>query len=193
MSAPQDFLRVGNHPALDFVNTLLAGPEGPVDLLRSDADLWRWARGSELRALLRPPRGSARELDPAVPRLRAALWALFRAHIDGRAPPRAALAQVNAVLAEPPGAAPLSFGGGRFRRVRPPLATTAALLRHVAERAAELLAGAPAGRLRRCDGPGCVLLFLDVSKTGRRRWCSMAGCGNRAKVRAHYGRVRRKA
>ena len=45
------------------------------------------------------------------------------------------------------------------------------------------------GRLvRRCANPACVLLFLDISKSGRRRWCDMATCGNRAKAAAHYHR-----
>lgn len=55
----------------------------------------------------------------------------------------------------------------------------------------DLLRTAPPGRLRRCDGAGCVLWFLDTSRNGRRRWCSMAGCGNRAKVKAHYDRTTR--
>ncbi|GAA2796502.1 CGNR zinc finger domain-containing protein [Saccharopolyspora taberi] len=54
----------------------------------------------------------------------------------------------------------------------------------------ELLRSAPRGRLRRCEGPECVLWFLDTSRNGRRRWCSMAGCGNRAKVKSHYDRAR---
>jgi predicted RNA-binding Zn ribbon-like protein len=53
----------------------------------------------------------------------------------------------------------------------------------------DLLGTAPPGRLRRCEGTGCVLWFLDTSRSGRRRWCSMAGCGNRAKARAHYQRT----
>ena len=44
--------------------------------------------------------------------------------------------------------------------------------------------------VRRCANPNCVLLFLDVSKSGRRRWCDMATCGNRAKSAAHYARAR---
>jgi predicted RNA-binding Zn ribbon-like protein len=45
--------------------------------------------------------------------------------------------------------------------------------------------------IRRCANPACVLLFLDVSKSGRRRWCDMATCGNRAKAAAHAARHRR--
>ncbi|MEV4001794.1 CGNR zinc finger domain-containing protein [Actinomadura sp. NPDC049753] len=55
----------------------------------------------------------------------------------------------------------------------------------------DLLSTAPPGRLRHCEGTGCVLWFLDTSRSGRRRWCSMSGCGNRAKVKAHYQRIHR--
>ncbi len=43
-------------------------------------------------------------------------------------------------------------------------------------------------RIRACAGPDCVLHFYDTSRAGRRMWCSMAGCGNRAKARRHYER-----
>jgi predicted RNA-binding Zn ribbon-like protein len=54
----------------------------------------------------------------------------------------------------------------------------------------QLLASAAPGRIRHCDGAGCVLWFLDTSRNGTRRWCSMAGCGNRAKAQLHYRRHR---
>jgi predicted RNA-binding Zn ribbon-like protein len=46
-------------------------------------------------------------------------------------------------------------------------------------------------RIRKCANPECVLHFYDISKNGGRRWCSMAGCGNRSKTRAHYIRHRK--
>ncbi|MEQ3550440.1 CGNR zinc finger domain-containing protein [Pseudonocardia nematodicida] len=46
------------------------------------------------------------------------------------------------------------------------------------------------GRIRRCDHDACVLHFLDTSRNGTRRWCSMASCGNRAKSNRHYARTR---
>ncbi|MDI5963817.1 CGNR zinc finger domain-containing protein [Streptomyces sp. SL13] len=45
-------------------------------------------------------------------------------------------------------------------------------------------------RVHACEGPGCVLYFYDTSKGRRRRWCSMAACGNRAKASRHYARGR---
>jgi predicted RNA-binding Zn ribbon-like protein len=190
MSAAPGFFWVGNHLALDFVNTLAAGAEGPLELLHSDADLWRWARASPLAERVRPAPRSPARLDPEVPRLRSALHGLFTARIDGRPPPRAELERLNEVLGLPRPPPRLAFSGGRYQRVREPLATNEDLRRALADAAAELIEGESAGRLRRCAGEGCVLLFLDVSKSGQRRWCSMAGCGNRSKARAHYHRQR---
>ena len=53
----------------------------------------------------------------------------------------------------------------------------------------ELLA-ADATRVRACAHPDCVLHFYDTSPKRSRRWCSMAGCGNRAKAARHYARAR---
>ncbi|OIJ85772.1 hypothetical protein BIV25_43140 [Streptomyces sp. MUSC 14] len=46
------------------------------------------------------------------------------------------------------------------------------------------------GRLRPCANPECRLFLLDRSKPNKARWCSMAVCGNRMKVRRHYERSR---
>jgi predicted RNA-binding Zn ribbon-like protein len=51
----------------------------------------------------------------------------------------------------------------------------------VARSAVDLMTSADLARVRECDGHDCGWLFLDTSKAGRRRWCSMAICGNRAK------------
>jgi hypothetical protein len=40
-------------------------------------------------------------------------------------------------------------------------------------------------RLMICGNPVCRLVFLDGSKSGTRRWCDDAGCGNRFRVRRH--------
>jgi predicted RNA-binding Zn ribbon-like protein len=58
------------------------------------------------------------------------------------------------------------------------------LLAAVARSAAELVAEGAKARLRLCANPNCGLFFYDKSRTHRRRWCSMAVCGNRSKVAA---------
>jgi predicted RNA-binding Zn ribbon-like protein len=48
-----------------------------------------------------------------------------------------------------------------------------------------------AHRIKRCAHPDCILHFFDTSQNGRRRWCSMALCGNRSKAARHYERATR--
>lgn len=45
-------------------------------------------------------------------------------------------------------------------------------------------------RVRECGGERCGWLFLDETKNRSRRWCEMSVCGNRAKARRHYDRLR---
>jgi predicted RNA-binding Zn ribbon-like protein len=51
----------------------------------------------------------------------------------------------------------------------------------------ELTTGHPE-RIRICDNDRCRWVFFDASRTGRRRWCDMATCGNRAKAARHRAR-----
>jgi predicted RNA-binding Zn ribbon-like protein len=74
------------------------------------------------------------------------------------------------------------------RRLRKPDAP--GLLAPVAEALTRLLTEVDLELVRQCEGDHCTLLFHDITKSHRRRWCSMAGCGNRMKVAAF--RARRK-
>jgi predicted RNA-binding Zn ribbon-like protein len=56
------------------------------------------------------------------------------------------------------------------------------LLAAVARSAAEIIVEERLARLRVCANPECGMFFCDLSRTHRRRWCSMAVCGNRNKV-----------
>lgn len=46
------------------------------------------------------------------------------------------------------------------------------------------------GRVRECAADSCPVVYLDTSRNGRRRWCSMEVCGSRAKASAYYQRHR---
>lgn len=65
--------------------------------------------------------------------------------------------------------------------VEEPAATIETVLAGLARELTGLAAGG-GERLRACDGPECGMLYLDISRGQRRRWCSMARCGNSAKV-----------
>ncbi|MDE3176134.1 MAG: CGNR zinc finger domain-containing protein, partial [Pseudomonadota bacterium] len=56
--------------------------------------------------------------------------------------------------------------------------------------ALKLLQSADCGRVRQCPGDLCGWLFHDASRNGRRRWCEMQVCGNRAKQKRFAERAR---
>jgi predicted RNA-binding Zn ribbon-like protein len=64
--------------------------------------------------------------------------------------------------------------------------TAAGILAPVLWSAADILVGPDSVRVRACANEQCRWLFLDDSKNGSRRWCSMQACGNRAKAHRHY-------
>ncbi len=113
------------------------------------------------------------------------------AEAAGGTPPPGLIALLNRHLARDPEVTDVTASRGTVvTRRRPAGAPLDRLYGAVARSTAELLAGDDPRRLRKCANPACRLMFYDVSKAGRRRWCSMRTCGGRAKVRAFYRRRR---
>lgn len=173
------FLWLGNHAAADLVNTELRIDGTIVDLLETGDDLHSWSRHAGLRG---SPGAAAQSLD-FVRRLRRAL----RAALDRAAPEADGIETLNKVLGEAVGALQVGPSGAADLGSDDP-ATQLRL--DIAATAVDIFSYDPA-RVRRCASSACVLLFLDTSKGGRRRWCDMRTCGNRAKSAAHHRRVRR--
>ncbi|MEV0645179.1 ABATE domain-containing protein [Phytomonospora sp. NPDC050363] len=188
---------IGGHPALDFCDTYAGwgGPALPGGEWLADYDrlvVWTVHSGllpvedSQPLRTLAERRGApaARELD-AVRRLRSALYAVLLEPADtasfaivaGEAEQAAARAELVA-----------DADGVAFWRIPSTVELDVPRLR-VARAAAELLCSPERALVRACPGEECGWLFLD--RRGRRRWCSMATCGNRAKVRAFEERQRR--
>ena len=67
-----------------------------------------------------------------------------------------------------------------------------ALLHPVARAFVNLVAVIDLNLVKQCEAPDCILMFHDQTKSRRRRWCSMALCGNRMKVAAHRTRAQQK-
>jgi predicted RNA-binding Zn ribbon-like protein len=185
----------GGHPALDFLNTVAPPDEGRNDALGAPATFIQWLDRASLAteadiAALRSSPPDVRLLLADALRLREAVAGIVRAHVAGAQVPDVAVIEVNRVLASRhTGVRLTSMGAGRYHLGD--VTTTSGplgLLAPVAEAAARLLLDADPKRLRQCAAEGCGLWFLDTSRNGRRRWCSMARCGNRAKVAAHYRR-----
>lgn len=166
---------------LEFALTGGEGYRAAYETLHSAGDLRRWI---EARFGVEVERVTAADLAEAR-RVREAIWQLADARIMRRAAPAAAAGALNRAAARPP-PAPRIDGAGARAWARP--VTPGQVLSTVARDAVELFTGPMADRVRRCAGNDCLLVFVDTSRPGRRRWCSMERCGNRAKVRAFRNR-----
>jgi predicted RNA-binding Zn ribbon-like protein len=191
----------GGHLVLDFANTL-EGPRdgsGGEELLRAPADLAAWAHRAgaldEMAAArlgayaARHPRRAAAALTRART-LREVIYATFTPIAAGGRPDPDALARLHHAHLE-------ALTHGRLEPARgaeaPVFAwrwdSDAALDRAlwpVIVAAIDLLRSERLARLKACAD--CRLLFLDQSRNRSRRWCSMAGCGSRAKMRRYRSR-----
>ena len=123
---------------------------------------------------------------------RETIYRIFHAVASGGAPGDDDLSEFNRALQETPVRSALQrIGAGFGWRIEAKRAPTApALLAPALWSAGDLLAGPQLGRVRECANHKCLWLFLDESKNGTRRWCSMSACGNRAKAHRHYARLK---
>jgi predicted RNA-binding Zn ribbon-like protein len=191
-SVPLDALeRIGGVVCLDFVNTV--DPRYAADRLEFLPDyqaLLDWAvragslgsdEADRLAEIARHRPHAARALLRRAIGLREALFELFGR--EPRAARTSALSTLNSELARARRPEIRQLPRGGFRSSWPETRSLDLVLWPIAEAAAELLTSTRLARVRECEGERCGWLFLDTSKAGRRRWCSMADCGNRAKAR----------
>ncbi len=183
-------LRVADHPGLELCNTRAVwGEPHPREYLTDYHTLLIWAgragvlnvdEAEELGRLAVAHPEAAAEMLVEVLAFREELYAvLTRAAAEpGPLSARIKDAVVASRLARNPRGS-WSWDGGVGLGL--PLRRTVLL-------AAAVLADHPTDAVRRCGGTGCGWLFLD--ETGRRRWCVMAICGNRAKARRRADRLR---
>lgn len=190
------FLFDADHLALDFLNTNRGADAVPVERLDTPPAVLSWLRAAGLPSRTGPGAANAsppalRDLLTEAHRLRDAMSDAVEAWTGGTLVPDPAIHVLNRALETRLVAARLRVSGAGYRLEEVVvLHGLRGLLAPVARAAAALLADGDPDRVRRCDGPTCTLWFLDTSRNGRRRWCSMARCGNRAKVAAHYRRGR---
>ena len=157
------------------------GPLAHFQTLRLPSDLERWAADVAGTAGLQ---ATDTDLELAV-RLQAAIWGAADAIIDRRPVPEGHREVLNELAAQP-GLVPRLLADATRTWVG--VRGMRSLLSSVAQDAIDVFGGPRAARLKRCEGSRCALLFVDTSRSGRRRWCSMERCGNRAKVAAHRRR-----
>ncbi|MEU6991145.1 CGNR zinc finger domain-containing protein [Streptomyces sp. NPDC046465] len=163
---------------LELLTTGGPGEFQRYEILHAPGDLTAWAERSRLT-----PTPVVEVSDAEVTAARRLRDALFRATtaraLDGPAEP-ADVDVINEAAAHPPLAPAVAPDGGRCWSGP---ADGTRLLATVARDAVELLTGPFAHRIRMCSAGNCCLIYVDTSRPGRRRWCSMEHCGNRNKVR----------
>ena len=174
----------GGRLSLDLTWTLRYRAVWPTELLAVPDHLCRWLTAVDLPA---PGAATARDVTKARS-LREAIHRAVAHVIDGRPIEPTDLAAINRCAAQPT-PHPVLADDGTSHLVVPSGREVAAGLAVIARDAIDLL-GADDGRLRRCEGPLCSLVFHDASRPGTRRWCQATGCGNKVNTKAYRQRHR---
>nr|WP_204365560.1 ABATE domain-containing protein [Microbacterium sp. B19] len=146
----------------------------PIERLTEPSRLVLWLAANDLD----PGReATPTDLDRAL-HLREAIYRAGAAVARSLTPTEEDVRTINEAAAAGRPVPAWESGQDRWRLTGPDHLTDAlAVIAHDAIRA---LGGAPA-RVKTCEGPDCAGLFLDTSRGGSRRWCSMNTCGNKAK------------
>jgi predicted RNA-binding Zn ribbon-like protein len=172
--------------ALDFTNDLGPSSDFSWDLLLRfllATKIISSERSMQLLSLPETDPHSASALLVKARRLHGALQTTFAALVHKENVPRSAVEHINEVLRVTEGYDELTSESSRWRLEFVARENSLEwLLAAIARSAAEIIVEGAAAPLRVCSNSGCGLLFYDTSRTHRRRWCSMARCGNRHKV-----------
>lgn len=190
---PPPFTDLGGRLWLDFVNTDDVRQGVRVDLLRDLESLVLFlegrggleaerAQGLRRRALQQPAGATAALVEAR--RIRAAMRGLAERGATSAQVREDARGEINRVLGRSAGMRRVEAreDGTLAHQFIPVGDAFAALVMPIVESAAESLVAGDLARVRRCADPRCPRVFLDATRNGRRRWCEMRTCGNRAKA-----------
>lgn len=178
--------------ALDFANSASAAHQLAWEdfiAFLAQAKVVSPERAARLRALLSSEPEAVEAVLAKILHLRGSLLSIFSAIVRKKPFPKSSVEPINEILRITEGHDELVQQGDVWRLHY--IAREQGLewlLAAIARSAAELLSEGPDAPIRRCANPKCRLFFYDDSRTHRRRWCSMAVCGNRHKVAAFLQR-----
>lgn len=176
MTASPAFRHGAGRLSLDFIRTLrYRGRPEAVEELPDAGALAAWINEfGPCRLTVEPSRTQVTDAQ----RLREAIHKLLAGIRDDETPPVSARSRVNHAAALPVPTPRIDARGELSWQADDPTSATLAL---VARDALDLATSDAMGKLRNCANPDCGILFLDNSRPGNRRWCSMDTCGNQAK------------
>jgi|SRR5690348_10191942 len=177
-----DFANAGSFPSSPKVEAL--SWEALIDFLETAGIVTAERRGHLLELTSLDPQ-SAEELLRQANRLQGDLGRILTATAKGKRIAPEWVEPINAALRVTEGHDELSWNGRKWSITFVAREESLEwLLAAIARSAAELLAEGATAAVRKCANPSCQLFFYDDSRTKKRRWCSMALCGNRSKVAA---------
>jgi predicted RNA-binding Zn ribbon-like protein len=206
MSIPSHIEVYGHHGhqaplevGLDFINTLENERAGTVDHLPTAAEALRWFRAHDLlHQQMLDDLLAKSSADPAfaeqvlkrLRRVRGGLRELVDAKVEHRPADPVALRDVNRALRTQYVIELVPATDGISLDHRHEGDPVDGALARLSETIARELTQGESERLRICANDECRWIFYDTSAAGRRKWCDMSTCGNRAKVARHRARQR---
>ncbi|KKI79926.1 hypothetical protein A8E25_33845 [Burkholderia cenocepacia] len=176
-----DFL--GGHSALDALNTLQLIDGSLTDMWATDTDVETWMARHRLAADAQQRRFPERALVDTARELREATRKLVLARKSGN---KLELRTINRMLASARRTSQILITEDGAPKIveRYEDRTPDEFLAPLTEAVSQLICDTDFSLVKKCENPDCMLWFLDRTKSHRRRWCSMALCGNRLKVAA---------
>ncbi|QGY32323.1 CGNR zinc finger domain-containing protein [Pantoea cypripedii] len=172
---------IAEQTALDFINTVAMTDKGAHDFFQTDEDVYQWLLHAGVTVSAEKLSGETGELLNEARNLRELIRLLVEEKKKGNAiSPEHLNDYLRHVISYP---RLISEDDGALRVTRCfPITSASQAMGILAEHAADLLATGNFEYIRQCEHPDCSLWFYDRTKSHRRRWCSMALCGNRAKI-----------
>jgi predicted RNA-binding Zn ribbon-like protein len=186
---PAESATLSDDTVLDFLNTSASDDTRSHEYFKSDQHVLQWMQANRLISMTTLPSFAEGTLVNAARSLREAIRKTL---FQRKAGLRVNVGLLNAFLMQ--GHYRLNLvrqSNGQVRLMHEyGHSTPEQFLAQIANAAAEMLAAGDFALIRKCESDTCSLWFYDRTKAHRRRWCSMARCGNRRKVAAY--RARRK-
>lgn len=200
---------VGDAVSLDFLNSIALPADAQFEWITSGKDLLDWLRtaglvpGEVCETFLKS--SVPGELDAVAAQARA-LREWFRDFVmayKGKRLPESAidkLEPLNSILAQAEDFSQIALHSGSERGhddqgglallVKRRWRSPNTLLIPIAKSMADLIVDDDFRYIKACEGHDCTLVFIDRTRGHRRRWCSMAVCGNRHKAQGHRRRIK---
>ena len=163
--------------SLDLAHTGGPGPYKVFERLHTPDDLAHWLALSPLGI------ESLHLTNTDLKRAHQLRWAIYQAATSvrlGQEPEVSDLKIINSAAAWTPLVPQLGAENLQHEWQEP--VTGKAALSTIARDAIDLLTNHATLPIQKCANPTCNLLFVDYSRAGKRKWCSMERCGNLTKV-----------